>query len=301
MVQAYERDIVLLPLTTLRVGPSVRLGGINAEYVRELASSRGSWPPIVVARGDHTIIDGRYRYLAAQMLGVEHIAATYFEGTSEAAYVEAIRLNISYGLPLSLRERKYAASVILATHPEWSDRRIAGLCALANQTVAQVRRGCQTDQSHQFDRREGRDGKVRPIGSATARHKAILRVMRDHPGASLREVARLAGTSHETARAVRANSARQCLVPDDHLAPSVATPAPAEVACDPAFTSTPEGSAFATWFVQTSVDDTYQHLVAAVPLSRVYGIADEARRRSRVWSSFAEELESRVVRRSSAQ
>jgi hypothetical protein len=37
--------------------------------------------------------------------------------------------------------------------------------------------------------------------------------------------------------------------------------------------------------------------VGAVPLSRVYEIADEARRRAGFWSRFAEALEGQVRRR----
>jgi hypothetical protein len=52
---------------------------------------------------------------------------------------------------------------------------------------------------------------------------------------------------------------------------------------------------FMAWFKQTSVDDAdcWRH-VGDVPLSRVYIVADEARRRANSWSTFAAALEDRV-------
>ncbi len=51
-------------------------------------------------------------------------------------------------------------------------------------------------------------------------------------------------------------------------------------------------------FDATAVDsvDRWKH-VGVVPLSRVYEVADEARRRAAFWLGFAETLEGRVRRR----
>ena len=58
------------------------------------------------------------------------------------------------------------------------------------------------------------------------------------------------------------------------------------------------GDDFVTWFDSTMVDeaDSWTH-VSAVPLSRTYEVADEARRRAAFWSSFAETVERQVRRR----
>jgi hypothetical protein len=67
---------------------------------------------------------------------------------------------------------------------------------------------------------------------------------------------------------------------------------------DRAFTSLDGGARFLTWFNTTSVDeaDCWRHL-SEVPLSRVYMVADEARRRASFWSTFAAGLEDRVSKR----
>jgi hypothetical protein len=44
-------------------------------------------------------------------------------------------------------------------------------------------------------------------------------------------------------------------------------------------TSTPDGKEFAAWFDRTNVGRDWRMHVAAMPLSRVYEVADEARRR----------------------
>jgi hypothetical protein len=55
---------------------------------------------------------------------------------------------------------------------------------------------------------------------------------------------------------------------------------------------------FLAWFRETSVDDAdcWRYL-SEVPLSRIYLVADEARRRANSWSTFAAALEDRVTKR----
>jgi hypothetical protein len=76
------------------------------------------------------------------------------------------------------------------------------------------------------------------------------------------------------------------------------SPASSPVYGDPAFASREGGQAFAEWFDTRSVEagDLWQY-VDAVPLSRVYEIAGEARRRAEFWTRFAVTLETRVRRR----
>jgi hypothetical protein len=64
---------------------------------------------------------------------------------------------------------------------------------------------------------------------------------------------------------------------------------------DSACGSTADGLAFAAWFDRLATDDVEcaPH-VANVPLSRIYGVIDEATRRSAVWASFADQLSARV-------
>jgi hypothetical protein len=67
---------------------------------------------------------------------------------------------------------------------------------------------------------------------------------------------------------------------------------------DAALATRDGGDDFVAWFDTTTVDDvdtwSYAH---AVPLSRTYEVADEARRRAAFWSSFADTVERQVRRR----
>jgi hypothetical protein len=58
--------------------------------------------------------------------------------------------------------------------------------------------------------------------------------------------------------------------------------------------ATPSAAAFSAWFSGADVGDEWSDHVAVVPLSRVYEIADEARRRAKSWTRFAEALELRT-------
>jgi hypothetical protein len=65
---------------------------------------------------------------------------------------------------------------------------------------------------------------------------------------------------------------------------------------DSAFSSTTEGETFVAWFDSTNVAD-HPSRIDEVPLSRIYEIADEARRRAAFWSAFADSVEGRARRR----
>ena len=55
-----------------------------------------------------------------------------------------------------------------------------------------------------------------------------------------------------------------------------------------------DGAEFAKWFTRTAVTESCCGFVSAVPLSRIYEICDEARRRSKLWENFAMALASRA-------
>ena len=67
---------------------------------------------------------------------------------------------------------------------------------------------------------------------------------------------------------------------------------------DRALVSCDGGEDFVEWFERTTVaePDCRTH-VDKVPLSRVYDVADEARRRSDLWMRFARSLEARSGKR----
>jgi ParB-like chromosome segregation protein Spo0J len=190
-----------VPITSLLPGNSPRFNGENAEHIQILAASGASLPPVLVHRQTMRVIDGTHRLRAALLRGEQTTQARFFDGDDDAAFVEAVRANTRHGLALTLAEREAAAARITAAYPDRSDRWVADITGLAAGTVARVRR--LTDSGHgPVPARVGRDGRVRPLNSAEGRRLAGLAIA-EHPEASLRDIARLAGISPSTVRDVR--------------------------------------------------------------------------------------------------
>lgn len=286
--------VVQIDLDALKPGPSVRLGGTKKDHLAALVDSGGKWPPLLVRKSDYTIVDGLYRYLAARELGLARLECVYFEGSTEAAYLEALRRNLSHGLALTLRERSEAARRVLSCFPAWSDRRVAAACGLAPGTVNRLRSsGRPAGDDPQSSARLGRDGRCRPADAGILRER-IVDALRAQPEGSLRSIARLTGSSPTTVRAVRfglENTSRpQPSPPPGQLPPVAQTTA----GTDPALVSTSEGSHFVEWLARTSItEENWKNYLNSIPLSRVYQIADEARLRAKQWSQFASALEAR--------
>jgi len=134
-----------------------------------------------------------------RLRGDAQIAVRFFEGDDNEAFVLAVRTNVTHGLPLSLTDRKAAAERIVTSHAQWSDRMIATVSGLSAATVARIRKA-HPDLEPTV--RVGHDGKVRPVNSVERRRVARA-ILLAEPTLPLREVARRAGISPETARSVR--------------------------------------------------------------------------------------------------
>jgi hypothetical protein len=242
--QPAERTTRRVPIERLRPGASVRLGAMKSEHLDLLVQLGGSWTPVLVTRTGR-IVDGNYRYVAAQRLGHRHLECEVFHGTDDEAFLEAVRRNSVHGLPLTLEERRNAATRVLLATPHWSDRRIGALCGLAHDTVGRLRtRLTRGGEIRHLDRRQGRDGKYQPASSSRAAAEDV--------------------------------------------SPPVS---------DEAFASTEPGRTFISWFERNAVSDEWAEHVGAVPLSRVYEVADEARRRASAWNEFASALTTRATQR----
>ncbi|MFI5287907.1 MAG: ParB N-terminal domain-containing protein [Candidatus Dormibacteria bacterium] len=303
------------PIGKLEVGPSLRERGIDPAHVAALAEVAESWPPIIVNRADRMVIDGQHRVAAAKQLGLRDVNVTWFDGSREQSYLEFVRSNVRHGLPLTLAERRRAARRVVCSCPDLSDRGIATACGLSPRTVARLREEASADTvrshaSRRDQRRVGRDGRVRPIDPRTTRARIAEELSR-RPDASLRTIAAAVGASPETVRSVRnelrgrGSTTRLGAAEPDAAAKvlgllSRSAGAHVGVTCrgDRAFTDRDDGPDFVEWFGATSVEqgDLWRY-VQAVPLSRVYEIADEARRRAEFWSGFAGAVEDRVRRR----
>ncbi|MFF4121504.1 ParB/RepB/Spo0J family partition protein [Streptomyces sp. NPDC001714] len=194
------REALTVPIALLLPGDTPRANGLDHEHVARLVENDGPLPAILVDRRTMRVIDGMHRLMAASLRGQDGIEVEFFDGTPEEAFLCAVEVNVTHGLPLSHADRRAAATRIVLSHPEMSDRAIARASGLGAKTVAKIRRS--TDSVPQVNARVGRDGKVRPLSSAEGRRRAA-EVMAERPQASLREVARLAGISLATASDVR--------------------------------------------------------------------------------------------------
>ena len=164
----FQREVVgaatvRVPVRQLQPGDSVRLGGTDAAHLEVLIELDGAWPPLLITPSGR-ILDGHYRHLAARRLGLREVECTIFEGDEAAGLVEAVRRNSSHGLPLTLAERRAAATRVLVIEPAWSDRRVAAICGLAHETVGRLRRQlCADGTISLHERRLGRDGALRSL------------------------------------------------------------------------------------------------------------------------------------------
>ncbi len=303
-------DEVDLALAELRSAPSLRANGLDPAHVATLAEMPDKWPAIVVRRADATVIDGQHRVAAARSLGLTYVRAVWFEGSTDDAYVEFVRCNVGHGLPLSLDERRAAVRHILRTHADRSDRSIAAVCGVSPKTVARLRDDMRACGAMTIaTARVGRDGRARPVDAAEVRER-IAQELEEHPDASLRFIAKHVGASPETVRSVRGRlglpgaPSKEASVPvlDAEATVLALLTRKERRSCnwrdDAALVTSDGGDDFVTWFDTTTVDDVDAwNYTRAVPLSRTYEVADEARRRAAFWSSFAETVEGQVRRR----
>lgn len=292
-----------VPLSCLVTGDSPRRCGENNGHARMLAALGDALPPIIVHRPTMRVIDGMHRLRAARLRGADKIEVRFFDGDEASAFVLAVQLNTTHGLPLSLADRKAAADRIITSYPRWSDRVIASVTGLSGPTVA-ARRRRLTASILQPDTRIGMDGRVRPADPAR-RRQAATRLLADNPGASLREVARQAGLSPETIRKLRTRPAPASSTASHQLA-TTARPArtsqPARTGntalqallADPAFRSTDTGRALLRLLTASrTVHDNSTEFIQKAPAHSLRRLTEAARACAQDWETFATETERR--------
>lgn len=288
-------------IASLRPADSPRLQAEDPGHVQALAESETPWPPIVVHRPSMRIVDGMHRVKAARLLGRETIEARFVEGTDEDVFLLAVRLNVAHGLPLSLYDRRAAATRILISHPQWSDRAIAAATGLAAKTVSGIRRDSAVDVTS-LRVRIGRDGKRRPLSSAEGR-KAAGELVKANPRTPLRQIAKQAGISLGTAADVRERVLRgEDPVPQSakvrggepaELIPQrVITMVMEVLLVDPSLRYTDSGRALLRWLGSHVIGgEEWLALVAETQGHGANSVADIARQCSDSWREFAERVE----------
>jgi len=289
-------------------GSSFRERGVDPDHVQVLAESPDRWPPILVTRLGHRVIDGHHRVAAARIIGRRKVVAELFDGSPDDAYLEFLRRNAQHGLPLTLRDRKQAATRILRQWTNWSDRRVGSVCGLSPRTVASLRAEASAsvtpppdERSLPSEQRVGRDGKLRPT-NPTVRRQRIAQALAADPSASLRAIAQEVGASPETVRSVRARlRASAGETGDLNTRPGAdlwqnAPPVAKWWVRDVALTSSAEGQRSVRWLSRSIIEEAEWRVhVQSIPRSRLYELAAEARRRANDWTAFAEALEGRAT------
>lgn len=300
-------DIEIFDIGVLLAADSPRLSGENREHIRMLAESEDELPPILVDRRTMRVVDGMHRLRAAALRGAVRIKARFFEGTSEAAFLAAVRENVTHGLPLSRADREAAVVRILGSFPELSDRAVGSACGVSHSTVGTIRRRATVERG-QLHRRIGLDGRVRPLSSAEGRRLA-QQVIFERPDASLREIAKLAGISPNTVKDVRDRMRRG----EDPLPPQQSHSREADVATlgatancdaidvhrallnmkrDPSLRFTDAGRRLLRWLdAQAANLENWQDLVEVVPAYHVGSLVSLARRSAQMWEAFAARLD----------
>jgi ParB-like nuclease family protein len=310
----------LVDIEALRPADSPRLAGEDPEHVRTLAETDTTLPPILVDRRTMRVVDGMHRLLAMTQRGALQIEVQFFDGSTDAAFLAAVRENVSHGLPLSRRDRDAAASRIIDSFPNLSDRAIASVCGMSHRTVAAIRNraGGQraSGQENQLHARAGLDGRVRPVDIAAGRRVAE-KIIRARPDASLREVARAAGVSPNTVRDVRERMRRgEDSVPVRHRraeqsartrggeanrSDSATEYADIDVRDvllnlrrDPSIRFNDAGRRFLHWLdVHAANFDDWSNLVEVIPAYHADSAAALARRCASVWEAIADRLDNR--------
>ncbi|HWC84572.1 MAG TPA: ParB/RepB/Spo0J family partition protein [Pseudonocardiaceae bacterium] len=308
--------IISIPIATLRPASSPRLAE-DIEHVKLLAESGAQLPPIIVHRQNLRVIDGMHRLHATMLRGQRQIDARLFDGGEPEAFVLAVHANIAHGLPLSLAERKAAATRILHSHPDWSDRLIDGTAGLSHKTIGALRRAA-TGEHPQSLTRIGHDGRVRPVNSATGRRMAGNLMARD-PAAPLGEIAAAAGLPARTVRDVRDRLRRgqdpvpagrrtaprpaETVVRQQHPvrrpSPVAALPAVAvmrALRADPTLRFTEAGRTLLRWLDASTVGvQECEQLIGRIPAHCVPTIARLARANADSWRDVARRLELRAL------
>jgi ParB-like chromosome segregation protein Spo0J len=315
--ESQERRVVAVPLTSLRTGYSPRLGGEDRAHISRLAEVDVPLPPILVDRRSMRVIDGMHRLLAASLRGQETVDVEFYDGSPVDAFLRAVEANVKHGLPLSLADRRAAAARIVISHPQMSDRAIGEATGLSAKTVAGIRRR-SPGSVPQVNARVGKDGRVRPLNNVEGRQRAAA-LLREHPEASLREVARGAGIAPATARDVRRRLARgegfagprpgaaagaredaaapsRGPVPGElQAAPSAVNTALGKLLRDPSLRHNEHGRQLLRLLQINAVGlQEWSGVVAAVPPHCVGNVGQIARQNARMWQGIVQELEERL-------
>jgi hypothetical protein len=306
-----DGEIKIIPVDALLPADSPRINGEDMDHVKTLAGIENELPPILVHWPCMRVIDGMHRLRAAKMRGDATIKVRFVRRPEREAFVIGVEMNIAHGRPLSLADRARAAERIIDSYPNWSDRAIAASAGLSARSVADIRARMSAAGSITADTssRVGLDGKVRPLDHVGGRVRA-MEAFKARPGASLREVARIAGVSPATALDVR-NRMNRGEEPAQSSSTGAKRSAPGRAAghatepskrdvlallkgltSDPSLRFSESGRNLLRWMVSRTVaDGEWRDHVGDVPPHCAYIVANIARQVADQWLELAGEAE----------
>lgn len=305
-----DGDVACMRIDRLCLGFSPRREQQDIEHATVLAGVIDELPPIVVHAGSGRVIDGVHRVLAARLAERSAVPIVLFDGDDDEAYLESVRRNTTHGKPLSLSERRHAASRVLELRPDWSDRRIGAACGVSAGTVAQLRSVAPAgEREATTSGRLGRDGRVRPSDPVALRER-IACAVRAAPLRPIRRIAEELNTSPSTVSDVKERLQRgESPIPPglrraDRAGEPAADGPEVRAAADgctwddgSAWRSSPELARFVAWMQDKAVTaDAWPSFVDLVPLGRSYAVVDAARAVAAQWSAFADALDERIRR-----
>ena len=290
-----QAEVQLVRIADLVLGYSPRHEKLDEDHVQALLEVIDRLPPIIVDERTMKVLDGMHRLEASRRAARTELPAVFFSGSETEALVVAIQANIKHGKPLSRGERQAAAAALLRRCPERSDRWGGEICGLSHSTVARVR---QATDAMDNGMRTGRAGRRRPVDPAPT--QATLARALESRSSSVRQVAKATGVTSSTAHRAAARLRSAKASPELSLAGAATTGAESAEGAgtgsvDIDLARVPDKPETAEWLARTAVAsgdiDTY---LINVPLSRVYEVVDECRRRAHTWSEMADFLEKRV-------
>jgi hypothetical protein len=159
-------DIALIPLEAIILDDQYQPRGwtsgvydLDADHLERLAASDpATWPPLLVKPAEKSeyyyLLDGWHRYFTAkERLGLTALPCRV---KPDGNVMDAVRANLSHGLPLSNADRKAYAIWLYESHPEDqkpSYRALAREAGLSHNTIrAAVEAAGQIDQQATSDR-----------------------------------------------------------------------------------------------------------------------------------------------------
>ena len=284
----------VVPISRLIFGQSPRHVAEDIDHARMLAEVIGLLPPILVHAETMEVIDGRHRVLAARLRGDTSIRARLFHGTTDEAYFVGVHENTAHGKPLNPAERRMAASRILKSRPDLSDRVVARICGLSHRTIAARRK---SDPTSNVAKRVGADGRARPLSSSDARQRAAELIIA-FPEHSNRSIARSVGLSEGTVRDVRRHMGRLAEASRESRIEQMASlsdpPARPDESQLPEKGTVDDGALFARWMMAHSISQaSWTDLLDDIPVFQRPQVIGEALRISDSWRDLAKQLEGR--------